>query len=78
MAIVKKLTQISLERATNHTEVEATYCIITDERDQKYLQIDSYGSAQRKIAGKKSQSLRFTPEAIIQLREILERDFKKS
>jgi hypothetical protein len=35
------------------------------------LQIDTYGSARRKIVGKKSQSMRFLPEAIKQLKEIL-------
>ncbi len=49
--------------------------LLTDDLEDKYLQIDTYGSATRKIPGKKSQSIRFSPEAIDQLKEILKRDF---
>jgi hypothetical protein len=72
MAIVRKLTRITLERGTSHTEAkDCTYSIIQDDHGRKALQIDTYGSANRKMLGKKSQSLRFTPEAINQLRRIL-------
>lgn len=70
MAIVRKLHQISLEKESKHTEVEATYSII-ESPDGKYLQIDTYGSKNRQIEGKKSQSLRLSQEAIIQLKEII-------
>jgi hypothetical protein len=73
MAIVRKLKRITLGNTTQ-TEVEScTYSIIQSE-DGKYLQIDSYGSAQRKNRGGKSQSIRFSPEAIAQLREILSKE----
>jgi len=75
MAIVKKLYPIYLDRASKHSDVNCTYAIITDDLGDKYLQIDTYGSATRKIPGKKSQSIRFGPEAIDQLKEILKRDF---
>ena len=75
MAIVKKLYPIYLDRASEHSDVNCTYAIITDDLGDKYLQIDTYGSATRKIPGKKSQSIRFSPEAIDQLKEILKRDF---
>jgi hypothetical protein len=72
MAIVRKLTPIKLERDTKHSDVEdCTYSIIYGDDGSKSLQIDTYGSAQRKFPGKKSQSLRFTPEALDQLRRIL-------
>jgi len=75
MAIVKKLYPIYLDSASKHSDVNCTYAIITDDLGDKYLQIDTYGSATRKIPGKKSQSIRFSPEAIDQLKEILKRDF---
>jgi hypothetical protein len=75
MAIVKKLYPIYLDRVSKHSDVNCTYAIITDDLGDKYLQIDTYGSATRKIPGKKSQSIRFSPEAIDQLKEILKRDF---
>jgi len=72
MAIVRKLTQITLDRDTNHSEVnDCTYSIIEGEDGRKSLQVDTYGSALRKMPGKKSQSIRFSPEAIQQLRRIL-------
>jgi hypothetical protein len=40
-----------------------------------YLQIDTYGSEERKLQGKQSQSIRLAPEAIAQLREIFDRHF---
>ena len=72
MAIVRKLIRITLDRDTKHSEVnDCTYSIIEGEDGRKSLQIDTYGSALRKIPGKKSQSIRFSPEALQQLRQIL-------
>ena len=73
MAIIRKLERIILEHGLTHTEVNCTYAIIQDD-DGKYLQIDTYGSAHRKMPDKKSQSIRFSPEAIAQLREILSKE----
>jgi len=56
-----------------HTEAECTYYVIRGPRGEKFLQIDTYGSTHRKMPGKKSQSLRFSPEALAQL--ILEKEF---
>lgn len=70
MAIVRKLQKISLEKESRHTEVDATYSII-DEANEKFIQIDTYGSKTRQIEGKKSQSIRLSEEAITQLKEII-------
>jgi len=72
MAIVRKLHQISLEKDSKHTEAEATYSII-ENSDEKYIQIDTYGSKNRQIEGKKSQSLRLSQEAINQLKDIIKK-----
>ena len=74
MAIIRKLERINLERDSSHSEVECTYSIVTGSEGHKFLQIDTYGSTVRKFPGKKSQSIRFSPEAIAQLREILTRE----
>jgi hypothetical protein len=42
---------------------------------KKFLQMGTYGSSARKIPGKKSQSIRFSPEAIDQLKLILKNKF---
>lgn len=75
MAIIRKLVPVTLDRDSRHTEVECTYTIVADDDGKKYLQIDTYGSVDRKIPGKKSQSMRFSPEAIDQLKAILEAEF---
>jgi hypothetical protein len=72
MAIVRELERITLDHDSKHTEAkDCTYSIIRENDGRKSLQIDTYGSAYRKIPGKKSQSIRFTPEALDQLRRIL-------
>ena len=71
MAIVKKLTQVQIGKDSKHTDVECTYCIVESSDGIKYLQVDTYGSASRKFPNKKSQSIRFSPEAIRQLKNII-------
>jgi hypothetical protein len=48
---------------------------MTDDSGEKYLQLDTYGSKHRQEQGKQSQTLRFSPEAIEQLKIILQREF---
>jgi hypothetical protein len=75
MGRVNELIKITLERDVNHRDVECTWSIVNNNEGGKCLQIDSYGSASRQVPGKKSQSLRFTPKAIAQLKEILAQEF---
>jgi hypothetical protein len=75
MAIVRTLEKIALDRDSTHSEVKGTYAVVEYTSGTKYLQIDTYGSASRKMPGKKSQSLRFSPEAIRQLKKIIDREF---
>jgi hypothetical protein len=74
MAIVRQLVLQQLEAKSQHSETECTYTIVRAD-DGTYLQIDTYGSRQRRIPGKKSQSIRFSPEAVEQLKAILARHF---
>lgn len=71
MAIVRSLVRITLERESRHLEAPCTYAIVHGDDGRACLQIDTYGSSERKILGKKSQSIRFSPEAAAQLRGIL-------
>ena len=73
MAIVRNLEKMTLEKESTHTEVDGTYSIIHS-LEGNYLQVDTYGSKQRQEQGKKSQSIRFSPEAISQLRDILDKE----
>jgi hypothetical protein len=75
MAVVRQLEHLALQHDSPHTEVECTYSIVTDDQGLRFLQIDTYGSTIRKIPGKKSQSIRFAPEAIEQLKVLLQKHF---
>ena len=70
MAIIRKLEKITLDKDSTHTETDATYAIVQSE-GESYLQIDTYGSKDRKMEGKKSQSIRLSNEAIDQLQSII-------
>jgi hypothetical protein len=74
MAVVRRLEQQPLEKGTSHTEAECTYSIV-EGQEGRCLQIDTYGSTTRKIPGKKSQSIRFAPEAIKELKTLLKEYF---
>jgi hypothetical protein len=60
---------------TIHKKTECTYYIVDAADGKKYLQLETDGSADRQIPGKVSQSIQFSPEAIKQLRELLNREF---
>ncbi len=74
MALVARLKRQDLEKWSEHLPVECTYTVLVDHEGTRYLQLDTYGSELRQIRGKKSQSIRFTPAALAQLKTIL-RDF---
>ena len=71
MALVNKMEQLTLEKESKHSEVQCTYSIVIGDDGSKCLQIDTYGSNTRKYKGKKSQSIRLSPQAIVQLKQIL-------
>ena len=73
-AIVRKLKVQELETQSRHSETDCTYSIVQG-AGGPYLQVDTYGSRQRRISGKKSQSIRFAPEAVEQLKAILAKHF---
>jgi hypothetical protein len=69
MAVVPRFTVKDLDRQVAHTEVEAT--ISTVEVDgEKFVQIDTYGSKNRAIPNKVSQSLRLSKAAFDELVKI--------
>jgi hypothetical protein len=74
MALVRKLEEQALEKGSPHREVECTYTIV-DGKEGRSLQVDTYGSSERKFPGKKSQSIRFAPDAIKQLKALLKERF---
>jgi hypothetical protein len=75
MAFVGTVKQIRKVRCSVHEPVECTYTVFTGDDGQKYLQLDSYGSATRKLTGKISQTLQFNKASAQELRAIIDREF---
>jgi hypothetical protein len=62
------------KRSRPHTEVECGYAIVSVD-GQTLLQLDTYGSDEREIPGKVSQSIQLDRSAAERLGQILERAF---
>ncbi len=75
MAIVRELKPRVREKDAQHTDTECTYSVVTEADGTKLLQIDTYGSKHRRIPGKVSQSIRFSPGALKQLTKIIREHF---
>lgn len=76
MALVEILKKGFKDRDSIHKPTDCSYYIVYNKKGEKMLQIDTYGSEDREIPGKVSQSIQFSPEAIVQLRELLSAEFK--
>lgn len=71
MALVNKMEKIS-RNAKVHEEVEASYNVL-NLSGKMYVQINTYGSKERKAKGMVSQTLQLSEEAIYQLQEIIKK-----
>ena len=70
MALVQSMKPLEIDAPTLHGEVEAKFKVF--ERDGRHiLQINTYGSNERQIPGKVSQTLQFGPQGLAQLKAIL-------
>jgi hypothetical protein len=76
MAIVRHLEAQPLQIEARHTEVRATYTMVKGKDGEPYLQIDTYGSSERKMKDKKSQSVRLSAAAARELVGIINRNFR--
>ncbi|MEQ8154926.1 MAG: methionyl-tRNA formyltransferase [Clostridiaceae bacterium] len=75
MALIKisKLKKLDKIRNSVHKEVIGTYTVFTH-RDTKYFQIDTYGSEDREMPEKISQSIQFDFETAKFIIEILKKE----
>ncbi|MEO1492003.1 MAG: methionyl-tRNA formyltransferase [Pseudomonadota bacterium] len=74
MALVNSLVRKDLSRPTLHKGIEASYSFFEHD-GRRLLQIDSFGTTEREMPGKKSQTLQFDDETASQLFAILKREF---
>ncbi len=69
MALIKSFEHKSMDRSSIHDAIDASYT--TFERDgRKFIQIDSYGRAEREMPGKKSQSIQLDEKSARELFDI--------
>lgn len=75
MASVRTFLRKNMDRNSIHKEIEATYTPF--HRDGKtFLQIDTYGTQDREMPGKKSQSFQLDEIGAKILFDILKREFR--
>jgi hypothetical protein len=74
MAWITSFTQKIPDRESRHSKAEATWHAGGVGPD-KYLQIDTYGSRDRILAGKISQSIRLDARAAAELKALIEKTF---
>lgn len=74
MALISEIKEIQKERQRVHEPVECSASVFS-EADRRYLQLDTYGSAERKLTGKVSQALQFDREGAEQLLRLIRRTF---
>ena len=77
MALVRKFERLVTERTQLQDEVEAKYAVF--ERDGRgFVQINTYGRADRKLPGKLSQTIQLDREGAEALVAILKKAFALS
>ena len=77
MTTVRKFELKVPERVSKQTDSRATIALI-DFDGEKFVQLDSVGSMDRKFVGKRSQSMRLSKDAFDQLVRIGNQHFKQS
>ena len=74
VAIVTKFDQVVKDRVGQPKRTECGYCAV-EVGGERYLLLESYGSAERRVPGKVSQSLHLDRARAAELKQILEREF---
>ena len=74
MALIAEFTKLQKERNQVHGVVECGYTVF-EEGGSRYLQLDTYGSQERQIRGKTSQSIQLNAASAAELRALIEKTF---
>lgn len=75
MALVKEIKRIHKLRGSVHKPVECTYFTFNNYKGEKYLILDTYGSEDRQIKNKVSQTIQLNKESAKQLFNILKTEY---
>ncbi len=71
----KQLAKIDKNKYSVHRDANWTYSVFRDNCGKKYFQIDTYGSEDRKMPNKISQSLQFDEETALYLINVIKNEF---
>jgi hypothetical protein len=74
MARITQFNQVRKERHSTHQETTCNYDVFVIE-GERYLQIETLGSAERQVVGVPSQTIQFDQAAIAELKRILATEF---
>lgn len=74
MALITHLTRFHKERNHAHGAVDCGYTVFEAD-GERYLQLDTYGSAERQILGKTSQSIQLNAQSAEQLKALIGQTF---
>ncbi|NLV62997.1 MAG: methionyl-tRNA formyltransferase [Clostridiaceae bacterium] len=74
MARITEITKIEKTRNSIRSDADCTYCVFYV-NDEKYFQLETYGSSGRKEIQKTSQNIQFDKEFAIKLIQILKKEF---
>jgi hypothetical protein len=77
MALITEFTKLEKERNHLHGPVECGYTVF-EHNGARYLQLDTYGSQERQIPGKTSQSIQLNAESAAQLQMLIAKTFPKT
>jgi hypothetical protein len=75
MATIRRLKLHQPDRLSKQSEADASI-ILAEFNGEKFVQVDSYGSKDRQLVGKRSQSMRLSREAFERLVELGTAHFK--
>lgn len=76
MALIENFQEVNTDRQALHGPVQCGWRVFTV-KGETVLQLDTYGSADRKLLGKVSQSIQLNRQAAGELLGILERAFPR-
>ncbi|SEQ47329.1 hypothetical protein SAMN05216232_2539 [Virgibacillus subterraneus] len=76
MALITNIKRIEKEKNTVHKQVDTTYSSFLEKNGELYFQIDTYGSNDRQMRGKISQSVQLDKNAAKELIKLLKSEFK--
>jgi hypothetical protein len=74
VALVRSITKVIKDRNSLHSEVECGYSTFSD-GGKRYLQLETYGSKERKLQGKTSQNLQLDETGARRLMEVIREAF---